>query len=74
MGRKKDREKFAIHSIGIKVEDLKPGMIIEYIHPKYCSFNVQRIYKIKGNKITMKNVVGGFTHITERNVRKIIKE
>lgn len=74
MGRKKDREKFAIHSVGIKVEDLEPGMILEFIHPKYCSFNVQRIHKIKGNKITMKNVVNEFTHITERNVRKIIKE
>ena len=74
MSRKKDREKFAIHSTGIKVEELKVGMIVEFIHPKYCSFNVQRIHKIKGNKITVKNVIGNFTHITERNIRKIIEE
>lgn len=74
MSRTKDRMKFAIESTGIKVEDLKPGMVIEFIDPKYCSFNVQRIHKIKGKKITMKNVVGSFTHITERNVRKIIEE
>ena len=74
MSRKKDREKFAIHSVGIKVENLKVGMLINYIHPKFLSFQCQRIYKIKGNKIVMRNAVGNYINISINNVRKIIEE
>ena len=71
LGRPKDRMKFAIVSTGIKVEDLKVGDIIEYMHPKYCSHQCQRIYKIKGKTIVMKNAVNEFIKITDKNVRKI---
>ncbi len=71
LGRSKDRMKFAIISTGMKVEDLKVGDIIEYIHPKYCSFQCQRIHNIKGKTIIMKNAVGEFIRITDKNVRKI---
>lgn len=71
MSRPKDRMKFAVVSTGIKIEDLEVGDVIEYIHPKYLSFQCQRIHKIKGKIITMKNAVGEFIKITDKNVRKI---
>jgi len=74
MSRSKDRMKFAIESIGIENKDIKVGDIITFIHPKYHSFQTQKIHKIKGKKITMKNCIGEFTHITEKNIRKIIEE
>ena len=58
----------------MRVEDLEVGDIIEYIHPKYLSFQCQRIHKIKGKKITMKNAADEFIYITDVNVRKIRRD
>ena len=72
MSRPKDRMK--IESIGFEDKDIKVGDIITFIHPKYHSFQTQKVHKIKGKKITMKNCVGEFTYITEKNIRRIINE
>lgn len=74
VGRIKDRLKFAIKSHGFKLEDVKVGDVIEFVYPKNHSIRTQRIHKIKGNIIIMKDVVGEFTKIEAKHIRRIYNE
>ena len=54
--------------------ELKVNDIIEYVHPKNGSNHCQRIYKIDGNIIIMKNVNKNIIKITLNDVRKLRKD
>ena len=56
------------------IDNLKIGDVIDFFHPLNHSFQTQRIYKIKKDKIILKNVNGEFIKINKKDVHKIREE